>query len=93
MMKLKYRSLNKLADFKKEDWTKILHLFNDSCAYCGTKEDISIDHIIPVSKGGTSDKNNLLPACKTCNRKKSNKDLSVFCSKEKIKEREYILSH
>jgi hypothetical protein len=35
--------------------------------------DFSIDHIIPISRGGTQDLDNLLPAHKVCNSQKSNK--------------------
>jgi len=44
-----------------------------ACQYCGrTGEDavLEIDHIIPVSKGGTNDIGNLQTACRDCNRGK-----------------------
>jgi len=40
------------------------------CVYCGTTEDLQIDHIIPIAKGGTSDLDNLQILCGKCNRKK-----------------------
>jgi len=41
------------------------------CAYCGAgKEKLSIDHIIPKSKGGKMTFENCVAACKTCNLKK-----------------------
>lgn len=43
------------------------------CQYCGrvaVEMELSIDHIIPVSKGGTSDFDNLITACLNCNRGK-----------------------
>lgn len=40
------------------------------CAYCGD-EATSVDHIIPVSRGGTNARENLAPACKSCNSKKA----------------------
>lgn len=42
------------------------------CQYCGTKKDLTIDHVIPRSKGGKSTWTNLVTACKKCNAKKSN---------------------
>ena len=41
------------------------------CQYCGTSRDLTIDHVIPRSKGGKSTWTNLVTACKTCNSKKS----------------------
>lgn len=41
------------------------------CQYCGTTKDLTIDHVIPRSKGGKSTWTNLVTACKRCNSKKS----------------------
>ncbi len=49
---------------------QILHDSNHQCEYCGVKLDInnvSIDHKIPLSKGGTNDISNLAAACIKCN--------------------------
>ena len=46
------------------------------CRGCGKKkyyEDFEVDHIKPLSKGGSNDKGNLQLLCGHCNRKKSNK--------------------
>jgi len=43
------------------------------CYYCGLKLlpiELTMDHIIPLSRGGKSEKNNIVPACKECNNKK-----------------------
>ncbi len=47
---------------------------NGECQYCGSKEDLTMDHLIPRSKGGQTTWKNLVTACKTCNSKKG--DLS-----------------
>lgn len=41
------------------------------CAKCGATNELEIDHIVPVSKGGGNEEANLQVLCKTCNRKKS----------------------
>ena len=43
------------------------------CAKCGSKENLEFDHIIPVSKGGSSTERNIQLLCEKCNREKSNK--------------------
>jgi len=49
---------------------------NSLCMYCeGFFDKLDIDHIIPLSRGGHHDPENVCLACKTCNRSKSNKFL------------------
>jgi 5-methylcytosine-specific restriction protein A len=43
------------------------------CHYCGRPTppaELTMDHVVPLSRGGKSTKNNTVPACKTCNTKK-----------------------
>jgi 5-methylcytosine-specific restriction protein A len=43
------------------------------CAYCGKAflpRDLTMDHVVPVARGGKSAKGNVVPACKECNNKK-----------------------
>lgn len=47
------------------------------CKYCGARAT-SIDHVVPVSKGGTNDPFNLVPACRSCNSSKGDKQLSEW---------------
>lgn len=44
--------------------------YGDCCAYCGSTEDLTIDHRIPISRGGTNWPSNLVPACRKCNKTK-----------------------
>lgn len=45
--------------------------YGKRCLCCGATDNISIDHIKPISKGGTNELNNLQPLCKSCNSSKS----------------------
>lgn len=58
-----------------------------SCVYCGktaADETLEIDHVVPVSKGGANDKSNLVTACFSCNRGKSDRPIDgVEPEKEK----------
>lgn len=54
-------------------WEDIKKSFGNECARCHRLESeilLTIDHIIPVSKGGTNERDNLQPLCQSCNSKK-----------------------
>ncbi|MFH2037351.1 MAG: HNH endonuclease [Candidatus Zixiibacteriota bacterium] len=43
------------------------------CHYCGkqfSREELTMDHIVPVSRGGRSNKGNIVASCKQCNSEK-----------------------
>lgn len=43
------------------------------CHYCGEKfaaKELTLDHIVPIARGGTSSKGNVVPSCKPCNQSK-----------------------
>lgn len=46
-----------------------------TCAHCGKHmkfyEDFTVEHVIPLHKGGTNDKDNLIALCEKCNKEKS----------------------
>jgi 5-methylcytosine-specific restriction endonuclease McrA len=46
------------------------------CQYCGSEKDLTLDHVIPRSKGGQDTWDNLVTCCSKCNLKKGNKLLS-----------------
>ncbi len=71
------------------DYNLLKEKFNklgNKCVICGSK-NITIDHIIPISKGGTNNIDNLQPLCKSCNSSKGNKNMEEFTKylKEKKK--------
>lgn len=43
------------------------------CLYCGSSSNLSVDHVIPKSRGGEDSWTNLVTACLSCNSKKGNK--------------------
>ena len=46
-----------------------------TCQYCGNDEHalMTVDHVIPISKGGTDEDSNLISACQRCNYSKGNR--------------------
>ncbi len=64
------RRWGQLGDFTKEEWVGICEQHDYRCAICKERKDLTIDHIIPLSKGGTHEKDNIQPLCMACNQKK-----------------------
>lgn len=48
----------------------VLAIHGDSCKHCGSREDITMDHIRPESRGGRTVLANLQPLCRPCNSRK-----------------------
>ena len=44
-----------------------------SCLYCGDKKNLTFDHLVPKSRGGTTSWENVVTACTICNVKKGNR--------------------
>ena len=62
-----------------EDYFEQLMGFQDSrCVYCRVKTKLTIDHVIPLSRGGSHSWENLVLACQTCNSSKHNKLLEEW---------------
>lgn len=51
---------------------RILDKYGRKCCYCGSTNNLEIDHIIPISKGGREDENNMQVLCRKCNATKYN---------------------
>lgn len=46
---------------------------NYQCVYCGSRKELTLDHVIPKSRGGTNDWTNLVTSCSKCNVKKADR--------------------
>ena len=44
-----------------------------TCQYCGDREDLTFDHVVPRSKGGVTSWENVVAACSACNLRKADK--------------------
>lgn len=66
------REKEKARALRKTRWWKNL-LAEGICHYCGKKfppEELTMDHIVPISRGGQSTKGNVVVCCKKCNNEK-----------------------
>ncbi len=48
------------------------------CAYCGSTENLHVDHVIPLVGGGSSELDNLVTACRECNCGKSGRTVEEW---------------
>lgn len=80
----KRRSLKNSAitNYTTQDWEDCLTYFNNECVYCGSTEQLTKDHIIPVSKGGGFVPSNIACACISCNISKGNRDVFAWYRKQ-----------
>lgn len=64
----------KARELRNSQWWK-RKLSKGECYYCKesfSPSTLTMDHVVPISRGGKSSKGNLVPACKNCNNKKKN---------------------
>ncbi len=62
----------KARALRMSDWWK-QKLALGNCHYCGEKfaaKELTMDHVVPLSRGGLSTRGNLVPSCKPCNQSK-----------------------
>lgn len=52
---------------------ELQRIYSSPCLYCGSTTQISVDHVIPIYRGGRHSIGNLVPACKACNSSKGTK--------------------
>jgi hypothetical protein len=73
-----YEKLEASEEISREPIPETVKIFvwrrdDGKCVKCGSKSDLEFDHIIPVSKGGSSTERNIQLLCVKCNREKSDK--------------------
>ena len=66
------REREKARALRNTDWWRA-RLQNGVCHYCGREvgaDALTMDHVIPLARGGKSVKSNIVPCCKDCNSNK-----------------------
>ena len=75
------RHMDASLEYSIEDWRDAMLHFGGECCYCGAKEGrgkttkFDREHLLPISNGGKTVRNNIAPACRACNRARGNKPL------------------
>jgi 5-methylcytosine-specific restriction endonuclease McrA len=67
-----------VMDLTRKQWEAILDVYQGKCAYCGTGGRMTMDHVIPISKGGHHSASNIVSCCVTCNSTKVDKIIDFF---------------
>lgn len=68
------RALEEGADgsFTKEQFEALCNFYGPCCLRCGQVRSLTIDHVIPLTKGGNNKIENIQPICRSCNSSKRN---------------------
>lgn len=56
-----------------KEWEDLKEKYGNICLCCREKKPLTVDHVIPLSKGGTNDIENIQPLCVSCNSRKGTK--------------------
>lgn len=62
------------------EWARLREAFDDKCAYCqrSRRGGVLIEHVHPISLGGRTNVDNVVPACRDCNANKGRKTLEQW---------------
>jgi hypothetical protein len=71
----KYVNIYKNVSLSREN---VFKRDNYECVYCGNNKNLTLDHVIPQSKGGKDSWDNLVTACKRCNGEKADLTLEEY---------------
>lgn len=56
--------------FTDAEWKALLEQCDHRCLKCGSSDDITPDHVVPLSRGGSNWIDNIQPLCRSCNARK-----------------------
>jgi len=81
-----YASRRKYANgsYSTKDYLRLKSRLNNMCGYCNEAEADTIDHIIPLSRGGSNYIGNIMPACGKCNYSKQCKTIVEWRSNKPV---------
>ena len=86
--KEKIRGMVDNIEYTLSDWRDAMLHFGGECPICGIKEGrarkskFDRDHIVAISQGGKTVRNNVMPCCPKCNRGRGNRSIFEWFKKQ-----------
>lgn len=68
------------GSFTVQEWRALCTYYDHKCLCCGERKSLTIDHVVPISKGGNNYISNVQPLCETCNKSKGDKTIDYRTS-------------
>lgn len=59
------------GDYTTEQWIALCEQYGNVCLCCGKAKKLTVDHVVPLSQGGSNDIGNIQPLCRSCNSAKA----------------------
>lgn len=73
--KRRARMRNAQGSFTAKEWNELCGFYGHRCLACGGSGTLSVDHVMPISLGGSNDIGNIQPLCLRCNLRKGAKHI------------------
>jgi 5-methylcytosine-specific restriction endonuclease McrA len=61
------RQANAEGYFTPDEWAGLCERYEHKCVCCGKRKSLTVDHVVPISRGGTNFIENIQPLCVSCN--------------------------
>lgn len=63
------------GSYTPDEWSSLCKKYDNKCLCCKKSKKLTADHIIPISKGGSSNISNIQPLCRSCNCRKKDRTI------------------
>ncbi len=72
-IRLTHRGTERMWKIPPVNRREVFRRDHGSCQYCGTTRHLTLDHVVPLSKGGPHSWTNVVTACEACNQRKGDR--------------------
>ncbi len=81
-------------DLTPTQWAAIQHAWGNGCAYCGVAGiPLHRDCVLALSRGGRYTRDNVVPACASCNTSKCNEEVTAWLRRKRLPEGAFLLRY